>query len=240
MLMATLVAVVPSSGIRVTVAESLIRHHGRVSEWCDLWGMKLNAMKTKTMIVSRSCTMHPLSPPLTMGGTALKESDDLVVLGVTFDSKVTFEKHLRLISKEAAQRLGILRKSWRAFHDRSLLERCFRGFVLPVLEYCSAVWCSAADTHLKLLGRAVSGARLLTGSVFECDIAHRRSVAVLCVLYKIRCNPMHPLTMRYLDRMCQYGLTRCPGRTSVNLCTISLQNLTVPQDFCSPLSVPLE
>ena len=39
----------------------------------------------------------------------------------------------------------------------------------------------------------VSGARLLTGCVFECDIAHRRSVAVVCMLNKIRCNPMHPL-----------------------------------------------
>ena len=79
------------------------------------------------------------------------------------------------------------------FHDRSLLGRCFRGFVLLVLEYCSAVWCSAADTHLKLLDRAVSGARFLTGGVFECDISHRRSVALLCMLYKIRCNPVHPL-----------------------------------------------
>ena len=66
-------------------------------------------------------------------------------------------------------------------------------FVLPVLEYCSAVWCSAADTHLKLLDRAVSGAWFLTGGVFECDIAHRRSVVVLCMLYKIRCRPVHPL-----------------------------------------------
>ena len=40
------------------------------------------------------------------------------------------------------------------------------GFVLPVLEYCSAVWCSAADTHVKLLDRADSGARFLTGGVF--------------------------------------------------------------------------
>ena len=77
-------------------------------------------------------------------------------------------------------------------HDRSLPGRCFRGFVLPVLEYCSAVWCSAADTHLKLLDRAVSGARFLTGGVFECDIAHHRSLAVLCLLYKIRCKAMHP------------------------------------------------
>ena len=49
-----LMAVVPSPGVRIAVAESLIRDLGRVSEWCDLWGMKLNATKTKTMIVSSS------------------------------------------------------------------------------------------------------------------------------------------------------------------------------------------
>ena len=114
--------------------------------------------------------MHPQSPPLIIGGTVLRESDDLVILGATFDSKMTFEKHLRSVSRSASQRLGILRKSWRLFHDRSLLGRCFRGFVLPVLKYCSTVWCSAADTHLKLLDRAVSGARFLNGGVIECDI----------------------------------------------------------------------
>ena len=123
----TLMAVVPSPGVRAEVAESLICDLGRVSEWCDLWEMKLNASKMKTMIVSRSRTMYPQSPPLTIGGTVLKESDDLVILGVTFDSKMTFEKHLRSVSRAVSQRLGILRKSWRVFHDRSLLGRCFWG-----------------------------------------------------------------------------------------------------------------
>ena len=59
----------------------------------------LNFSKTKTMIVSRSCTMHPQSPPLTIDGTVLKEYDDLDILGVTFDSKLTFEKHLCSISR---------------------------------------------------------------------------------------------------------------------------------------------
>ena len=106
---------------------------------------------------------------------------------------MTFEKHFRSVSRAASQKLGILRKSWLVFHDRALLGRCFQGFVMPILEYCSAVWLSAADTRLKLLNRAVSGARFLTGGVFECDISHRRSVAVL---YKIRCNPVvHPLNV---------------------------------------------
>ena len=54
----TLIAVVPFSGLRVAVAESLSRDLVKVSEWFDLWGMKLNASKNKTMIV----TMHPNHP----------------------------------------------------------------------------------------------------------------------------------------------------------------------------------
>ena len=92
----TLIAVVPSPGVGVTVAESL-RHDVEVSEWCGLLVMKLNASKTKTMIVSRSRTMHPQSPSLTIVGTVLKKSDDLVILGMTFDFKITFEKHLRSV-----------------------------------------------------------------------------------------------------------------------------------------------
>ena len=150
------------------IAESFIHDPGRVSKWCDHWGMKLNASKTKTMIVCRLHTMHSQSPPLTISGTVLKES--------------------------------------RVFHDSSLLVRSFQSFVLPVLEYCSAVWCSAANTHLKLLDRAVSGAWFLTGGVFEGDIAHRQSVVVLSMLYKSGVTQCTLLMVLYLDCMCQCGL----------------------------------
>ena len=97
--------------------------------------MKLNESKTKTMIVSRSHIMHPQSPALTIGGTVLKDSDGIVILGVTFDSKITFEKYHCPVSRAASQRLGIVRKYWQVFHDRLLRGKCFLDFVLPVLEY---------------------------------------------------------------------------------------------------------
>ena len=43
------------------------------------------------------------------------------------------------------------------------------------------------------LYHVVSCAHFRTGGVFEWGIAHSQSVAVLSMLYKIRCNPMHPL-----------------------------------------------
>ena len=117
-------------------------------------------------------------------------SVDLVILGVTFDPKMTFEKlawFLEQLLKEFV--------SWRRlFHDRSLLGRYFRGFVLPVLEYCSAVWCSAANTHFKLLDRAVSSTQYTRPLQF-CVCCIRSGVT--------RCTR---LMIRYLDRMWQCGL----------------------------------
>ena len=127
----TLVTVVPSPCERVAVSESMNRGLNIVRVWCNLGGKKLNASKTKTMIVSRSCTVHPQLTPLTLDGTVLKESANLIILGVTFDANMTFEKHFRTVSSAAAQRLGIMRNSMQVFHDRSLLLNFF-------LELCAA------------------------------------------------------------------------------------------------------
>ena len=99
----TLIAVVSFPGVRVTVVESMNRDLGKVNELSDICGRKLNERKTKPIIGSRSRTMHPQSLPFTFGGTVLKEPDDIDILGVTFDSKMTFEKHLCSVSKAASQ-----------------------------------------------------------------------------------------------------------------------------------------
>ena len=46
-----------------------------------------------------------------MDVTELKESADLVILGMTFDAKISFEKHLRSVSR-LQLRYGITIKSW--------------------------------------------------------------------------------------------------------------------------------
>ena len=161
--------------------------------WRKLSISKIPRVKSQRGL-NRSTYRRPI-PVTQTGDYAARES-----------SKLTFEKHLRSVSRAASQRLGILRNSWRVFHDRVLFGRCFRGLVLPVLEYCSAVWCSAADTHLKLLYYVVSGACFIAGGVLNCNLSHRRSVAVLCMLYKIRCNRCTHFVALYLCLMCQSGL----------------------------------
>ena len=74
-----------------------------------------------------------------------------------------------------------------------LLIRCFLGFVLPVLESCSAVWRSAADTHLRLFDRVARAASFLPGGVPGCNLSNHQSIVFLCMVYTIRSNLLHPL-----------------------------------------------
>ena len=141
-----------------------------------------------------------------------------------------FKKHLRSVSSAAEvllkghekghiikgliiKGLIIMRKSWQVFHDRSLFLRSLWSFVLPVLEYCSAVWCSDADdSHLKLLAIVVRSAGFLPGGILECNLAHRRSVAELYMLFKIKSIPMHSLSCALpLPYMCGACYTWCCG-----------------------------
>ena len=55
------------------------------------------------------------------------------------------------------------------------------------------MWCSAADSHLKLLDSVVRSAGFLAGDVLEYNLSHRRSVAELCMLFKTKRNPLHHL-----------------------------------------------
>ena len=190
-------AVVPSPGVRVTVENPWSVTLAGLVSGVTFGGWNWMRVRQTLWLSQGHAQCIPSQPHIS--GTVLKESDDLVIFGVTFDSKMTFEKHLCSVSRVASQRDVILRKSWRVFHGRSLLGRWFRGFVLPVLEYCSAVWCSVA----------VSGTRFLTWGMFECINVHRRSVTVLCMPYKIRCNPVYPLNDALPGPYVPVRLTRC-------------------------------
>ena len=155
--------------------------------------MCLNVGKTKTMTISRSRTMLPSFPELTLNGVALKESSELIILGVTFDPKLSFERHVRSVAASASQNIVIMRRGLKIFDSFEVVYRCFNSFMLPVLEYASVVWGSAANTHLALLDRIVGRCAYLMNDVVPCNLSNRRSVAGLCMLYKVRERVSHPL-----------------------------------------------
>ena len=138
--------------------------------------------------------LNTLGPELVIDNTDIENVLELKLLGVLFDSKLTFEMHIRNITSIVSQKVGILRKCWQTFQDDTLVMKCFYAFILPFFEYCSVVWSSAAPTHLNMLQRVFMSARFLFRQ--NISLEHRRNVAALCIFYKIINNPKHPLHSR--------------------------------------------
>ena len=188
----SLYAEIKSPAERVSVADSLNRDLRKIQSWCVTWGMKLNPSKTHSIIVSRSKTPLPPHPRLSLCGTLLEVSSSLKLLGVFLDDKLSFEKHLRSVASSVAQKTGLIRKCFRTLGNDVAVRRSFYAFILPCFEYCSVVWNSAADSHLKLLDRAINNIRFFLPDV-SINLEVRRKVAGLSHLYKIFHSVSHPL-----------------------------------------------
>ena len=105
--------------------------------------MILNTNKTNALLVSRSRTVNILHGDLALSVVSICTSPNLDILGVKFDSRLTFEDHFRGIVSRLSQRIGNLRLVKHVFVDTLVLLRCYYAFVLPILENCSPVWGSA-------------------------------------------------------------------------------------------------
>ena len=61
--------------------------------WCAKWRIKLNPVKTKVTIFSRSILARKTELNLKLYGETLKIYPQAKFLGITFDSQLTFKKH---------------------------------------------------------------------------------------------------------------------------------------------------
>ena len=59
------------------------------------------------------------------------------------------------LSASAVRKLGIIRNAFYIYNNDKINTTCYRSYVLPLLEYCSSVWTSAAVRDLPLLGKVV-------------------------------------------------------------------------------------
>ena len=82
----------------VQFAVKLLRKDLRkLAKWCVKWRIKLNPEKTKVIIFSRSSHARNSKPILKLYGERLKIYPQVKFLGITFDSKFTFQKHFEQI-----------------------------------------------------------------------------------------------------------------------------------------------
>ena len=76
--------------------------------------------------------MNPPLGDLVMSEVSIRASLNLDILGMKFDSKLTFEDRVSGIVSCVFQRIGILRLVKRIFVETSVLLYCYFEFVLPI------------------------------------------------------------------------------------------------------------
>ena len=80
------------------VAKLLRKDLQKLAKWCAKWGIKLNPeKKNKVIILSRSSLARNSEPILKLYGKRLKIYPQVKFLGITFDSKFTFQRHFEEI-----------------------------------------------------------------------------------------------------------------------------------------------
>ena len=99
---------------------------------------------------------------------------------------------LLIINIIYAQKTGLIRKCFKTLANHDAVQRFFYVFILPCFEYCSPVWSSESDCHLRLLDRALDNIRFVLPDL-SIDLEERRKIASLSLLYKILNNINHPL-----------------------------------------------
>ena len=108
---------------RPAVAASLNWDLANIQELCNHWCMILNPNKTEALVLIRFRTVNPPHDDLVLSHVSIKGNPNIGIIGVKFDSKLTFEDHVHGIVSHVSQTIGILRMVKRIFVDTSVLFR---------------------------------------------------------------------------------------------------------------------
>ena len=116
---------------------------------CAKWRIKLNPIKTKMIIFSRSILARKTELNLKLYGETLKIYPQVKFLGITFDSQLIFKKHFEDIldrCNTAYHRLRLLvNKKWGP--SPATLIQIYKQYVRPIFEcgslfdyYCFGIY----------------------------------------------------------------------------------------------------
>lgn len=110
----------------------------RVSKWCDMNGMQMNANKCK--VISFNRRRSTVRFEYSLDSNPLERVSSIKDLGVILDSKLRFDQHVAITTAKANAMLGFLRRNTQHFDDIYALKSLYCALVRSVLEYGVQVW----------------------------------------------------------------------------------------------------
>ncbi|MEE9605315.1 MAG: reverse transcriptase domain-containing protein [Candidatus Scalindua sp.] len=173
-----------------------------ISAWCNKWGFKVSTIKSVVLPFSRS----PENVNLELNNELLNSVTHFKFLGVVFDSKLCWNKHIEYIHQKCLKRINILKcvsgTSWGA--NKQTLVILYKSLIRSVLEYGSVVYDSASPSLLKKLDIVQN--RCLRISCGAVSFTKTSCLEVECGIEPLSLH-RNGLQMKYVARSICYDLS---------------------------------
>ena len=122
----------------------------KTKEFCDARGILINATKTQFIIFRSPGKRIDDNIEIRIMDHNIQHIKTVKLLGFTLDRGLTFGPHISSIVEKCNGLLSVLAKA-SSFLPTELLKLAYVSLVRTNLEYSSAVYASAANSHLKRL-----------------------------------------------------------------------------------------
>jgi hypothetical protein len=124
----------------------------KVSKWLNANKLALNVNKTSYMVFRTGRRPLPDHSTVKINETEIKCVEHTKFVGVSMDSKLTWEYHIRHCKAKVSRGIGILTKAKKVLNCTSLLT-LYNSLIYPYFTYCIEVWGSASKTYIEPLFR---------------------------------------------------------------------------------------
>jgi hypothetical protein len=190
------------------VVQRLTDSFNRTKQYCDEHELKINADKTQLIVFKSPSKKIPEDFELILDNIQVKREITVKLLGVTLDHHLTLGSHIDKTVKKCHGLLGMLYRA-APFLPRDLLRMTYTALIRSQLEFASAVFTNAADTHLRKLDTVQKMAsRTICGAARNAHSAPLLELLKLESLESRRCNHIGSIVKSIIDEKCHPAFHR--------------------------------
>ena len=177
-----------------------------ITDWASYNGFKFSTKKTKAMKFYKG-SEPAYNPEIRMGNKRIPVAATIKFLGLTWDSKMSWEQHINSLKSRCSKDLNLLKSltsySWGA--DQETLIRLYRTIIRPKIDYGCIVYGSASSKLLRSVDVIVNEALRISSAAFkstpianlqvllnEPPLDLRRQELLLRYFYKLKCHFQNP------------------------------------------------
>jgi ribonuclease HI len=141
----------------------------KIERWAKEIKMQFNEAKAKAMLITRKRCNKLIN--VYLNNKKLEEVEEMKYLGIYFDSRLTFDKHIQYTAENSTKLIYMLGRSAKFYWGLGYkaLKTIYEGALIPLLRYGAPVWDEAVlkERNLRMPQRTQRLINIKTAKAFR-------------------------------------------------------------------------